>query len=79
MVELFVPVLGRTFDFRIPLQAKMYEVLGLIKKAVSELSDGHFICDEQTTICYRSDAKILDINYSVYELGLHNGSKLMLI
>lgn len=79
MVEVYVPVLGKSYDYRIPLQSRMYEVLSLIKKSISELSDGHFICDEQTIICYRNDASILDINLSVYELRLQNGSKLMLI
>lgn len=79
MTEVYVPVLGKAYDFRIPLESGMYEVLELIKKSVTDLSDGHFLCDEQTVLCYRSDAKILDINLSVYELGLQTGSKLMLI
>ena len=39
LISVFVPVLGRTFDMFIPLQSPMTEVLDLIKKAVTELSD----------------------------------------
>lgn len=79
LVEVFVPVLEHSFDIFIPLQVPMYEVLELIKKAVFELSDGRFRIDENTAICHREDGTILNINMSVYELEIHNGSKLMLI
>lgn len=79
LVEIFVPVLDRSFDVFIPLQSPMYEVLELIKKAVAEMSDGRFIANQNTTICHREDGSILNINLSVYELEIRNGSKLMLI
>ena len=63
LVEIFVPVLERTFDVFIPLHSPMHEVLGLVKKAIKEMSDGRF----------------KNINLSVYELEIKNGSKLMLI
>jgi len=79
LVEIFVPVLDRSFDVFIPLQSPMYKVLELIKKAISEMSDGRFIANQNTTICHREDGSILNINLSVYELEIRNGSKLMLI
>lgn len=79
LVEIFVPVLDRSFDVFIPLQSPMYEVLELIKKAITEMSDGRFIANQNTTICHREDGSILNINLSVYELEIRNGSKLMLI
>ncbi len=79
LVEVFVPVLERSFDIFIPLTSPMYEVLELIKKAVKELSDGSFTAGEDTIICHREDGTIININLSVYELEIRNGSKLMLI
>lgn len=79
LVEVFVPVLDRSFDIFIPQSSPMYEVLELIKKAIKEISDGRFVADSTTAICYREDGTIININLSVYELELRNGSKLMLI
>lgn len=79
LVEIFVPALNLTFDVFIPLLSPMYEVLELLKKAVTEMSDGLFIAADSTAICHRSDGTILNINLSVYELEIKNGSKLMLI
>lgn len=79
LVDVFVPVLNKCFEMFIPLELQMYDVSELIKRAVTEISDGRFIANEDTTICYRNDGTIIDINLSVYELEIRNGSKLMLI
>lgn len=79
LIEVYVPLLGTAWDVFIPQDVKMYEVLDMIKKAVANLSGGRFVADENTAICYRDSGAILNINLSVSELSLHNGSKLMLI
>ncbi len=79
LVEVFVPAVSQTYDIFIPLSSTLFEVTELIKKAVFELSDNMFIPSSTTAICRHGDGAILNINMSVYELGIHNGSKLMLI
>lgn len=79
LVEVFAPTLGKAYDMFIPCGVPMHQVLELIKKAVSDLSAGQFLADENTALCYRADGNIININLSAYELGIHNGSKLMLI
>jgi len=79
LVEIYVPVLNTSYDVFIPQRLPMYEVLELIKKAVFEMSEGRFVSNNSTAICNKSDGTILNINLSVCELGLKNGSKLMLI
>ena len=79
LVEIYVPVLDRAFDMFIPKTSSMAQVLELIKKAVKEMSDGRFVANENTTLCHREDGTIININLSVAELEIKNGSKLMLI
>ena len=79
MIQVFVPVLERSFDMFVPLRLPMYEVVELVKRAVEELSEGSFRADESTVLCRREDGTILNINQSVHELKIQNGSKLMLI
>ncbi len=79
LIEVYVPVLSTSWDMFIPQQIQMSDALEMIKKAVSDLSDRRFIANSNTAICHREDGTILNINLSVYELGLKNGSKLMLI
>ena len=79
LINVFVPVLHSSYDMFIPGDAVLGDVAELIKKAVSELSDGLFFSEENTALCRRESGEILNINLSVYELGIQNGSKLMLI
>ena len=79
LVEVYIPALEMTFDAFVPLQSQMSEVLELVKKAAAEMSDGRFVANRNTAICYREDGTIININLSVFELEIRNGSKLMLI
>ena len=79
LVEVYIPALEMTFDAFVPLQSQMSEVLELVKKAAAEMSDGRFVANRNTAICHREDGTIININLSVFELEIRNGSKLMLI
>lgn len=79
LVEVYVPTLKTAYDMFLPVDAMMHDVLKLIKKAVTDLSNGKFIADDNTIICYRGNGAIININLSVFELDIHNGTKLMLI
>lgn len=79
LIELFVPSTNSSYDMFIPQDVQMCEILVLIKKAISELSDGRFVADDNTLLCTREDGTILNINLSAYELEIQNSSKLMLI
>lgn len=79
LVNVYVPILNSSYDMFIPREASLGETLELMKKAVAELSDGLFFPEKNTVICRRESGEILNINLSVFELEIHNGSKLMLI
>lgn len=79
LIEVFVPALGTAFDIFIPGQAYLFEVLEQIKTAVTELAEGRFCADGSTALCFHDNGAIININLSVAELELHDGSRLMLI
>lgn len=79
LVNIYVPILGTSYDIFVPLQSKIHEITTLINKAVSELSEGLFIPDAKTTLCMRDTGNIINVNLSVYEAGFKNGTKLILI
>jgi hypothetical protein len=79
LVEIYLPASGRNYDVYIPLKNKLYETLALLATTISELSEGYFSGTNETVICNKLTGVVLDINMSAEELGLYNGSKLMLI
>ena len=79
LVEIYLPAANRSYDVYIPLKIKFCEILSLISGTFTELSEGYFISSEDTVICDKVTGTIFNINMSAEELGLQNGSKLMLI
>ncbi len=79
LVECFVPSVNQSFDAFLPLHKTIKEILELLSKSICELSGGLFIADEDVLLCDRGSGKVYDINLSVKEQGLTNGSKLMLV
>ena len=78
LVECFVPSVNQSYDIKIPMEKKVHEVIELLSKSICELSGGLFIAEE-SLLCDRNSGRVYDINLSVKEHGLTNGSKLMLL
>lgn len=79
IVNVYVPLLNRSYDIFIPTQSQVFQVTELIKKAVYELSEGQFMPSRETVLSMKNSGEILDINSAVFEAGIGNGTKLMLI
>ena len=79
LVEVYVPAAEKEYDVLLPLESKLYEVVYLLSGTMTELSQGHFSATADTILCDRRDGAILNINQTVEENGLANGTKLMLI
>ncbi len=79
LVEISVPASGETFDVFIPLESRMSEVVQLVASALSDLSGGEYKASRDAVLCDADTGIIYNINMIVAELGIHNGSRLMLI
>lgn len=79
LVEVYLPAAGKTYDVEIPYTAKLSTVTNLIANALEELSEGQYINDGKAILTNRDTGDIFNINLSAYELGLINGSRLILI
>ena len=79
LVEITVPATTQKFDVYIPLESKMSDVIKMVSGALSDLSDGKYKATEEAILCDADSGIIYNINIEVAELGIKNGSRLMLI
>ena len=79
LVEIAVPATAQKFDVYIPLESKMSEVIKMVSGALSDLSDGKYKATDDAVLCDADTGIIFNINIEVAELGIKNGSRLMLI
>lgn len=79
IVEVYLAAAKKSYDIRIPLSGRMWEVTKLVSSALSELSDGLYKASEDSVLCDGNTGAIYNINYTIEELGIRNGSQLVLI
>lgn len=79
LVEVLVPAAGQKYDVFLPLGIRMQEAVQLVAAALSDLNEGSFQASKDTLLCSADTGTIYDINREVAELGIQNGSRLMLI
>jgi hypothetical protein len=78
-LEIYLPAAQKAYDVQVPADARLSQVTSLAGKLLTELSAGLYTADGSAVLCDRETGDILNINMTVWELGLRNGSKLMLI
>lgn len=79
LVEILVPAAAQKYDVYIPLESKMSEVVVMVAGALSDLSNGKYKATNEAILCDADTGAIFDVNIEVAELGIKNGSHLMLI
>jgi len=79
LVEVYVPAARATFDVFVPVTLRVHEATKLIAAMLNGLTEGKLVTDQNSALCERQSGKMLNINMRVSELGMMNGSKLMLI
>jgi hypothetical protein len=79
LVEIKLPAADRTYDVYIPLESRTGEVLQLLSLMLTDLADGKYKATENDILCDADTGRILDANKIIGELGIKNGSRLMLM
>ena len=79
LVEVTVPASGEKFDVFIPLESRMSEVAKLVASAISDLSEGKYRATADAVLCDAETGSLYDVNKEIAELGIQNGSRLLLI
>lgn len=79
IIEVFLSAAGRSYDIKIPRCSMMWEVTKLVAIALEDLSNGLYTASEDSVLCDRETGAIFNINYPIEELGITNGSQLILI
>lgn len=78
-IEVYLPAALQSFDVRVPADMKLSQITQLISQALGQISGLLYSADTIPILCDLKSGNILNINMTAWNLGLRNGSKLMLI
>ena len=79
LVKLYVPLLEEQYDIWLPLNKKISNVINLLIKAVNEFSGGYYNPAKMPVLYDRLTAKKIDVNLTVKESIIKNGTEIVLV
>ncbi len=79
LIGLYVPLIEKSYDIYIPINKKIGTVKKLIEDGLRELTDNSYIIKEDSNFYNKENGQIYDVNKTVRETDLENGSKILLI
>jgi hypothetical protein len=79
LIELEIPIIEKSYDLYIPINKKIGTIKTLIENSLVELTDNAYVIKEDTNFYSKENGKIYDVNLSVRETDLKNGSRIILI
>ena len=79
LVELEIPLIEKKYDLFIPINKKIGTIKTLIENALVELTDEAYIPKNDTNFYSKETGEIFDVNKTVRDTNLKNGSRIILI
>lgn len=78
LLEIYLPAAEKSFDVRIPRQLKVAQVTGMLVEFLKR-RDEEYIPTMESVLCDMESGRAFDSNAFIDTVGLHNGSRVMLI
>lgn len=78
LVELIVPEIEEKYNVYLPINRKVGNVIVLLSKAVSELTNGVYAVSTKTNLYDTSTGLAYDMDNIVLNTNIRNGSKVVL-
>lgn len=78
LVEVIVPEIDEKYSLFIPINKRIGNVIILINKGISDLSNGEYVCSDTASLYNKNTGEKYDLNSLVRQTNIHNGSTLIL-
>ena len=79
LIELEIPLIEKSYDLYIPIYKTVGTIKSLIEESLVELTENAYIIKPDTNFYSKETGEIYDVNKSVRETNLQNGSRIILI
>ena len=79
LVDVYLPASGEHFDTYLPAGKPVGEATVLLVKIVESLSGGNYKGTANSVLINAANGEVYDRNITVYDAGIRNSSRLILI
>lgn len=79
IVEIYVPAISASFDFRLPSTGRIGDIVGEVVRILETTQQNLLFDKEQPMLCDQERGIVLKNQGTVAEVGLQDGSRLLLV
>ena len=79
LVKVYVPMLEENYDVWIPLNKKIYEVIGLLVNAISDLNNQIYYPTKIPNLYDKLTGEEYNVNVILKDTNIRNGTEVILI
>ena len=79
LIELEIPLIEKKYDLFIPINKKIGTIKKLIEDSLSDITDNDYEIREDANLYSKDTGEIYDVNKTVKDTDLQNGSRIILI
>ena len=79
LIELEIPLIEKKYDLFIPINKKVGTIKKLIENALTDLIGTEYEIREDTNLYSKDTGEIYDVNKTVRDTDLQNGSRVILL
>lgn len=79
LIELEIPLIEKYYDLFVPINKKIGTVKSLIENSLVDLTDGAYVPNDASNFYSKETGNIYDVNLSVRDTDLKNGSRVILM
>lgn len=79
LIELVVPIIESSFDIYLPINRRIGNIITLLNKTITELSEGCYTGTNETSLYNRETNQKYEPNMLLYHTDIRNGTTLILL
>lgn len=79
LIEVEIPLIEKKYDIFIPINKKVGTIKTLLEQALVELTDKAYKQNEEANFYSKETGDLYDVNRTVRDTDLKNGSRIILI
>lgn len=79
LVEVIVPLVEEKYEVYIPVGKRISSVIKLMVKVINELTNGYYPIKEDALLVNKVTGNLYDVNITVKDAKIINGSEVILI
>ena len=79
LICLYIPLIEKKYDLYIPINKKVGTIKKLIEEGLLEITENDYVISQETNFYSKDTGQVYDVNQTVKDTDLKNGSRIILV